>query len=359
MDIAPPQTTLVVIYGGQSAEHDVSCVTAAQLLRAADPNTYTTVAIGISTSGKWYRPTLAQLPDGGIDPSCVPDRLIAFGELTTQVALTQFESSQRVVIFPLIHGPLGEDGTLQGLVEMMGLPYVGSGVLACAVAMDKPTAKKIFAQAGIPQVRHEVLREDQITQANLISIAHTLGYPLFVKPANMGSSIGVSKVTDIAEFTTAVQLASLYDEWIVIEEAVVGRELEVGILGNRDPRASVVGEIKPGHSFYDYEDKYITNSASLHIPAQLSLEKSAELQQLAIAAYQSVRCEGLARVDFFYEENGRGFLLNEINTIPGFTPNSMYPKLWDASAVPYPQLIDELVQLALERHGRQKRFTEF
>jgi D-alanine-D-alanine ligase len=358
MDIAVPQTTLVVIFGGQSAEHDVSCVTAAHVLRAANPQHYTTVAIGISTDGTWHRPTLAQLAHGGIDPTAIPDRLIAAGPSTSPDFLHQFDSSQQVVIFPLIHGPLGEDGTLQGMLEMMNLPYVGSGVLACAVAMDKAMAKTVFAQAGIPQVRYEVLREDHITQSSLATIAKTLGYPMFVKPANMGSSVGVSKVVNNDEFIAAVEHAARYDEWILIEEAVVGRELEVAVLGNRSPRASIVGEIEPGHDFYDYEDKYVTDAALLHIPARISSEKSAQLQQLAIDAYRSLRCEGLARVDFFYEENGRGFLLNEINTIPGFTPISMYPKLWAASGVEYPELIDELVQLAQERHGRQKRFTQ-
>ncbi len=358
MDIATPQTTLVVIFGGQSAEHDVSCVTAAHVLRAANPQNYTTVAIGISTDGTWHRPQLAQLHHGGIDPTAIPERLSATGPATSPDFLQQFDPSQPVVIFPLIHGPLGEDGTLQGMLEMMNLPYVGSGVLACAVAMDKAMAKTVFAQAGIPQVRYEVLREDHVSDSSLAAIAEVLGYPMFVKPANMGSSVGVSKVVNSEELIVAVEHAARYDEWILIEEAVIGRELEVAVLGNRSPRASVVGEIEPGHDFYDYEDKYVTDAASLHIPARISPTESTELQQLAIDAYLSLRCEGLARVDFFYEENGRGFLLNEINTIPGFTPISMYPKLWAASGMEYPELIDELVMLAQERHGRQKRFTQ-
>lgn len=358
MDTALPQTTLVVIFGGQSAEHDVSCVTAAHVLRAANPQNYTTVAIGISTDGKWHLPTLTQLPQGGIDPTEIPDRLVAAGDETSPNVLHNFDSSQHVVIFPLIHGPLGEDGTLQGMLEMMNLPYIGSGVLACAVAMDKAIAKKVCAQSGIPQVRHEVLREDQISESTLTTIAKSLGYPMFVKPANMGSSVGVSKVTHSTELLPAVQRAALYDEWILIEEAVTGRELEVAVLGNRSPRASVVGEIEPGHDFYDYDDKYLSDSASLHIPARLNAAESQQLQELALLAYHTLRCEGLARVDFFYEEDGRGFLLNEINTIPGFTPISMYPKLWAASGVEYPELIDELVMLAQERHGRQKRFTQ-
>jgi D-alanine-D-alanine ligase len=333
-------------------------VTAAHVLRAANPQNYTTVAIGISTGGTWHRPQLAQLHHGGIDPTAIPERLSATGPATSPDFLQQFDPSQPVVIFPLIHGPLGEDGTLQGMLEMMNLPYVGSGVLACAVAMDKAMAKTVFAQAGIPQVRYEVLREDHVSDSSLAAIAEVLGYPMFVKPANMGSSVGVSKVVNSEELIVAVEHAARYDEWILIEEAVIGRELEVAVLGNRSPRASVVGEIEPGHDFYDYEDKYVTDAASLHIPARISPTESTELQQLAIDAYLSLRCEGLARVDFFYEENGRGFLLNEINTIPGFTPISMYPKLWAASGMEYPELIDELVMLAKERHGRQKRFTQ-
>jgi D-alanine-D-alanine ligase len=357
MDTALPQTTLVVIFGGQSAEHEVSCVTAAHVLRAVNPQKYTTIAIGISTDGTWHLPVLTQLPQGGIDPTEIPDRLIAAGEATSSDVLRQFDSSQQVVIFPLIHGPLGEDGTLQGMLEMMNLPYVGSGVLACAVAMDKAMAKTVCAQSGIPQVRYAVLREDHVSEPALATIAESLGYPMFVKPANMGSSVGVSKATHIDELRTAVQHAALYDEWILVEEAVVGRELEVAVLGNRTPRASVVGEIEPGHDFYDYDDKYVTDSASLYIPARLSASESEQLQQLALDAYRTLRCEGLARVDFFYEENGRGFLLNEINTIPGFTPISMYPKLWAASGLDYPSLIDELVRLAFERWSRQKRHT--
>lgn len=358
MDTATTQTTLVVIFGGQSAEHEVSCVTAAHVLRAANPHNYTTVALGISTDGTWYRPALAQLPQGGIDPTAIPDRLTAAGEPTSPDVLYHLNSSHQVVVFPLIHGPLGEDGTLQGMLEMMNVPYVGSGVLACAIAMDKAMAKTVFAQADIPQVHYEVLHEDHISQENLATIATTLGYPIFVKPANMGSSVGVSKVTHSGELLMAAQHAARYDEWILLEEAIVGRELEVAVLGNKFPRASVVGEIEPGHDFYDYDDKYVTDSASLHIPARLTTAESDQLQQLALKAYQSLRCEGLARVDFFYEETGRGFLLNEINTIPGFTPISMYPKLWAASGVQYPELLDELVQLAQERHGRQKRFTQ-
>lgn len=358
MDTSPNLTTLVVIFGGQSAEHDVSCMTATHVLRAADPQHYRTTAIGISRDGHWHQPQLPRLPHGGIDPSAVPDRLETTGVVTSPDVLFHDHTDNDLVVFPLIHGPLGEDGTLQGLLEMTGLPYVGSGVLACAIAMDKAIAKTLFAHHGLPQVRYEVLREDNVGDTSLHAVATSLGFPMFVKPANMGSSVGVSKVHTHVELVEAVTRATMYDEWVLCEEAVNGRELEVAVLGNREPRASVIGEIHPGHDFYDYDDKYISDSAELDIPANLPEEKAAELRRLAILAYQTLRCEGMARVDFFYEEKGRGFLINEINTIPGFTPISMYPKLWAASGVGYSELIDELVAFAKERHGRQKRFTQ-
>jgi D-alanine-D-alanine ligase len=258
---------------------------------------------------------------------------------------------------PLMHGPMGEDGTMQGLLELLDLPFVGSGVLASAVAMDKGMAKNVFSHAGIPQVRYRVLREDTISPNTLSEVAGDLGFPLFVKPANMGSSVGVTKAHDDAELQAAAALAMTYDQWVIFEESVTARELEVAVIGNRSPRASVVGEIKPGKEFYDYEDKYVSDSATLMIPAPLSASESDELRSLAIRAYESLRCEGMARVDFFYEENGRGFLCNEINTIPGFTPISMYPKMWEASGLSYSALIDELIEHARERHSRRKRNT--
>lgn len=358
MDTAGKLTTLVVIFGGQSAEHDVSCMTAVHVLRAADPQHYRTTAIGISRDGRWFQPSLARLSHGGIDPDSLPDHLEATGVATSPEVLFHEHGDSEMVVFPLIHGPLGEDGTLQGLLELTGLPYVGSGVLACAMAMDKGVAKSLFAAAGLPQVKYRVLREGTVTDAVIGEVVGDLGFPIFVKPANMGSSVGVSKANNADEVRTALNHAFQYDEWVLCEEAVVGRELEIAVLGNTSPQASVVGEIQPGHDFYDYEDKYITDSAVLHIPATLPTDKAIELRELALRAYQALRCEGMARVDFFYEENGRGFLLNEINTIPGFTPISMYPKLWAASGIGYSQLIDELVVHARERHSRQKRFTQ-
>ncbi len=356
MDTADNRTTLVVLFGGQSAEHDVSCVTAAHVLRAADPRKYRTFPIGIDRDGQWHTPQLAQLPSGGANPTALPSRLEASGD-TTSAAVIGAMASTDIVVMPLIHGPLGEDGTVQGLLELLALPYVGSGVLASAVAMDKGMAKTVFAQSGIPQVRHVTHREDRITASTLESVATEIGYPLFVKPANMGSSVGVTKAHNFGELRVAAQHAASYDEWVVFEEAVVAREIEVAVIGNRSPRASLPGEITPGNEFYDYEDKYVTDSAALTIPATLSPQQTEEVRTLAIRAYESLHCEGLARVDFFFEEGGRGFMCNEINTIPGFTPISMYPKMWAASGLEYSDLIDELVMHARERHGRRKRNT--
>jgi len=246
---------------------------------------------------------------------------------------------------------------VQGMLELAGVPFVGSGTLASALCMDKLKCKDVLAAHGIPQVPWVGLRDtEQPAAAPRIEEAG-LRYPLFVKPANLGSSVGVSKVTEPASVAEAVGLAASYDEWIIVEEGARGREIEVAVLGNVEPRASVPGEIVPGGDFYDYDDKYVDGSAELLIPADLPADVVADVQRLAVEAFVVLRCDGMARVDFFYEADGRGLLLNELNTIPGFTPISMYPKLWDASGLPYDQLIDELVRLALERHERRSRFS--
>jgi len=358
MDTAGARSTLVVLFGGQSAEHDVSCVTAAHVLRAADPQKYRTVPIAIDRNGQWHSPQLAELPSGGTDPMSLPDQLEASGTSSSPSTINALAQTGDVVVMPLIHGPLGEDGTVQGLMELLDLPYVGSGVLASAVAMDKGVAKIVFAQADIPQVRHITLREDAVSPSSLESVAKEIGLPMFVKPANMGSSVGVTKAHNMEELHSAARHAADYDEWIIFEEAVTAREIEVAVIGNRSPRASVPGEITPGNEFYDYEDKYVTDSAALTIPATLTAQQTEEVRALALRAYEALHCEGMARVDFFFEENGRGFLCNEINTIPGFTPISMYPKMWAASGLEYAALIDELVLHARERHARRKRNTQ-
>jgi D-alanine-D-alanine ligase len=340
---------LVVLFGGRSAEHEVSCVTAAHVMRALDPDRYDVVPVGITPEGRWVVDAGLVARAGARD---LPERCAASGE---EVVPTEVVAGPGVVVFPLLHGPFGEDGTLQGLLEMAGVPYVGSGVLGSALAMDKAMAKAVLAHAGLPQARFLARRHDQVGPAAGLArdVERHLGWPVFVKPANLGSSVGVSKVADPAGLADAVEVALGYDDWVVIEEAVCGREIEVAVLGNERPEASVPGEVVPGHEFYDYADKYLDDAASYHVPAPLAPEAAAEVRALAVRAYEALRCEGMARVDFFYEEGGRGFLVNEANTIPGFTPISMYPKLWQASGVPYARLLDRLVELALERHRRR------
>ena len=347
---------LIVIFGGQSAEHDVSCTTAAHVLKAADPAKYRITPVGIARDGRWAIATEAQRAlSAGAD--ALPGRLEATGEFIEPTLAVTPSGPGRTVVVPLLHGPLGEDGTVQGMLELAGLPYVGTGVLGSAVAMDKAMAKQVTTVHGIPQARYLAFRANELTPSSPAQIADQLGLPVFVKPANMGSSVGVTKAKTVEALRDAIAVALSYDEWIVIEEAIVGREIEVAVLGNLNPRASVPGEIVPGAEFYDYADKYVKDRSQSIIPAPLTAEQTAEVQAVALKSFAALRCEGLSRVDFFFEEGGRGFLLNEINTMPGFTPISMYPKLWIASGLSYRDLIDELVQLALERHSRQRRNT--
>ncbi len=250
---------------------------------------------------------------------------------------------------------MGEDGTVQGLLELAGVPYAGAGVLGSALAMDKSAAKQALSAAGVPQSRWETLHEPRFEASPqaLQGILDRLGDTVFVKPANMGSSVGVSKANGPAELASALGEAFSYDEWVVVEENIVGREIELAVLGNVDLEFSVPGEIIPAADFYDYNDKYHDGAAKLIIPAELSRTEVSEIERLARAAYTALRVEGMGRVDFLYEEGGRGFLLNEINTIPGFTPISMYPKMWEATGLSYPALIDALIELALDRHARR------
>ncbi len=344
---SPQRIHVVVLFGGESAEHDVSCVTAAHVLRALDNDKYRITTVGITRQGQWVLVTEHS-----------PNKLVAKGE---PISITQIvadaRSFERTVVLPLLHGPLGEDGTMQGVLEVANIPYVGSGVLGSAVAMDKGVAKQLLEANGIPQPKYVSLREPHITDAALHHAIDTLGLPVFVKPANMGSSIGVSKANTIDELRAAIQVAIAYDEWILIEEAIVGREIEVAVLGNIEVRTSVPGEIVPGSDFYDYNDKYVSDSAQLKIPAPLTVAETEAVQKLAAVIFHTLRAEGMARVDFFYEEGKRGFLCNEINTIPGFTPISMYPKLWQASGISYSDLLDELIALAFDRHSRRRRNT--
>ncbi len=352
------RTHVIVLFGGESAEHDVSCVTAAHVLRALDPLRYRITTVGITRAGKWVLATEAtrSLAAGNLS---LPERLVADGEPTSITPIIeQVRTDENTVVLPLLHGPMGEDGTVQGVLELANVAYVGSGVLGSAVAMDKGIAKQLLAAKNIAQPNFVSLRDGFVTEAEITNTVKKLGLPVFVKPANMGSSIGVSKAHTIDEVRSAITHALTFDEWVLVEEAIIGREIEVAILGNLNPRASVPGEIIPSHEFYDYEDKYLVDGASLVVPAHLSAAQINDVQQKAIEIFKILRAEGMARVDFLYEENGRGFLCNEINTIPGFTPISMYPKLWQASGLTYSQLLDELIFLAIERHGRQRRNTQ-
>lgn len=348
---------LVVLFGGQSAEHEVSCTTAAHVLAAADTERYEVVPVGITRAGTWVRAddALAALARGR---ASLPDSLEAAGTAVELLpAVTPAADGLPVVVLPLLHGPHGEDGTVQGMLELAGVPYVGSGVLGSALCMDKIKAKEVLALHELPQVPYVALRDTEVERAGDAVTSAGLTFPLFVKPANMGSSVGVSKVRDAGELPAAVALAATYDEWLVVEEGADGREIEVGVLGNADARASVPGEIVSSHEFYDYDDKYVDGTCDLLVPAPLDDAATERVRALALEAYRALRCDGMARVDFFYEDDGRGFLVNEINSIPGFTPVSMYPKLWEASGLAYPALIDELVRLAVERHEHRRRFS--
>ncbi|MEO8694237.1 MAG: D-alanine--D-alanine ligase family protein [Acidimicrobiales bacterium] len=350
---------LIVLFGGQSAEHDVSRSTARHVLGAIDLTKYRVQAIGITRDGRWVQAddAIAALTKG---VEALPERLSPDGpayDLLPAVGEAA-HAGRTVVVFPLLHGPLGEDGTVQGLLELAGVPYVGAGVLSSALAMDKAKAKEVLAFHGIAQAHSRSIHESEFAAATPTELVEVLGLPMFVKPANLGSSVGVSKAKTLSELQAAIDLAFSYDEWIVVEEAIQGREIECAVLGNLQPRASLPGEVRPKAEFYDYDEKYLNDTADLLVPAPLTPEETDAVQRLSIDAYKALRCEGMARVDFFYEEYGRGFLVNELNTIPGFTPISMYPKMWAASGLSYPQLVDELVQLAIERHGRRRRRTD-
>jgi D-alanine-D-alanine ligase len=359
---------VLLLFGGRSAEHDVSRTTAVSVAQALDPARYEVVPVGITTEGQWLLaaearemleagraslPAAFEVKGEPVSAPSDPER----PEIVPVTAGAEGSTSALAVdvVLPLLHGPYGEDGTVQGLLELAGLPYVGSGVLGSAVGMDKLAMKWMFAAAGLPTVRYLAHRDGHDARAFSDRVVADLGLPCFVKPANMGSSVGVTKAHDRAELDEAVRTAARYDEWVIAEEAVDGREIEVAVLGDDPPEASVPGEVIPGAEFYDYADKYEDGDAQLLVPAPLSDAETDEARSLAVQAFEACRIEAMARVDLFYEEGGRGFLLNELNTIPGFTPISMYPKLWEASGLPYSELVDRLIDLALARHERRAR----
>ncbi|MET0726900.1 MAG: D-alanine--D-alanine ligase family protein [Acidimicrobiales bacterium] len=355
---------LVVLFGGQSAEHEVSCVSAYHVLRAVDRDRYDVQAVGITRDGEWVRAdaAIAALRDGAealAPPLPGTDHLEAVGTSVEPLSTVRPTAAEDlpVVVLPILHGTRGEDGTVQGLLELANVPFVGSGVLGSALCMDKLKAKDVLAASGLPQVRWVGLRDTEVADAATRARGAGLVFPLFVKPANLGSSVGVSRADDDDELATACATAATYDEWIVIEQGVTAREIEVAVLGNVDPRASVPGEIRPSHDFYDYEDKYIDGAADAIIPADLPDAVTDTIRGLAVHAFTTLRCEGMARVDFFYLSDSGEVLINEVNTIPGFTPISMYPKMWAASGLAYGELIDELVRLAQDRHERRGRLS--
>ncbi|HWE56447.1 MAG TPA: D-alanine--D-alanine ligase family protein [Acidimicrobiales bacterium] len=349
---------LVVLYGGRSAEHDVSCISAFNVVGALDRSRYDLQMIGITTDGAWVDTTAPALAAAGAAATKAlpsPDDVLR-DRPASAASLEAVTAEPSVVVLPLVHGPMGEDGTLQGLLELAGLPYCGPGVAGSATAMDKGLAKALLTAAGLPQARYLYRSETQFSATLPGEVESELGWPVFVKPANMGSSIGITKVKDPGGLDAALVQAVRYDTAVVIEEAVSdARELEMGVLGWPDLRTSVPGEIKPSHDFYDFEDKYLEGTAALEIPAVLPAGVAEEMSRLAIAACQALRVDSMARADFFYSES-RGLLINEVNTIPGFTPISMYPMMWAATGIPYADLIDRLVDQAVRRADRRRRF---
>lgn len=378
-----------VVFGGKSGEHEVSIQSAKSVMSALHPERYEVVPIGIDKQGKWSvgSPALKLLDPPTSGPwARISERLAAEeapgdaavdGNLSadgTTSSVVQADSSAQAmlpgkamesvdVLVPVLHGSFGEDGTVQGLFELLGLPYVGAGVAASAVGMDKVLMKRVFTAAGIPQVDYVHCRRkewesnpERVTER----IEREVGYPCFVKPANLGSSVGISKVKDRDGLGPAMELAAQYDTKIIVEQGLDVREIEIAVLGNESPKASVPGEILPSNEFYDYAAKYVGGTSDLIIPAPVDEATTREIQCLAIDAFQAIDCSGLARVDFFIERSTGRVLLNEINTMPGFTQYSMYPKLWEATGVSYHALLDELIHLAIERaDDRRRTRTDF
>jgi D-alanine-D-alanine ligase len=351
-----------VLFGGRSGEHEVSLASAASIIRGLDPQKYEAVPIGITKEGHWLIGEGAQ--------KMLPDVLrtgqrVVMSADPTESALMPIDGSARGqkldVVFPVIHGTFGEDGTMQGLLELAGLPFVGAGVLGSAIGMDKDVAKKLMQVAGIPVVPWiAVQRADWERQPKEIrrAIEKKFKYPVFVKPATLGSSVGMTKVHSRAELGPALDLAAEFAMKIMVERAVSAREIEVSVLGNHDPRASIPGEIVPHREFYDYAAKYLEEGTQLLIPAKLKKSEVKKVQAMAVTAFRALELNGMARVDFFIEKRGGRIFLNEVNTIPGFTSISMYPKLWEANGIPFRELVSTLIDLALEQH-REKARTKY
>ncbi|MEH7123279.1 D-alanine--D-alanine ligase [Bacillus sp. JJ1532] len=352
------KTKVGLLYGGKSAEHEVSMQTAMAVLKALDQEKFEVYPIYISKDGGWNKGPQLTGPVTNV-------KELAFSNLDalppTALAPALFkaaedEKSSFDVIFPLLHGPNGEDGTVQGLLELLNLPYVGNGVLSSSAGMDKVIMKNIFAQAGLPQVKYCWFIRSEWEKSNEAAyqkVEDELGYPCFVKPANLGSSVGISKCTNRSELEKAFAEAFQFDRKIIIEEGVTAREIEAGVLGNDDPECSVAGEIVPKKEFYDYKAKYEDGNTALIIPAEITNSEYNQLKEMAIRAFKALDCSGLVRADFFLTREGKWYI-NEVNTMPGFTPFSMFPLLWKHTGVEYPQLIERLVNLAIERHAEKQ-----
>jgi len=351
-----------LIFGGKSGEHEVSFCSASSIIKAIDKDKYTVVPIGITKKGRWISPQDSELAlqSGRIEGK---NTVILLNDPSGK-ALVRIDNNQRLdkgsalerldLVFSVLHGPHGEDGTVQGLLELADIPYVGAGVVASAISMDKDLMKIIFKQGDLPVLKWMTIKrkEWQKDKEKILSLVQdNFEYPLFVKPTNLGSSVGITKVHKKEELDKAIDLASSYDRKILIEEGLEeAREIECSVLGNDEPQASVVGEVKPAGEFYDYDSKYIDKETQLIVPADLPDGVSRKVQEIALRAFKAIDAAGMARVDFFVSKKENKIYLSEINTIPGFTSASMYPRLWEASGIPYSELIDRLIQLALERH---------
>ncbi len=337
---------VAVIFGGQSGEHEISIISARSIFTAINKKKYHPIPIAISQKGEWLDPkySLKFLQKKHITK-------ISKQQTTTVEALKKVD-----IVFPVLHGPFGEDGTIQGLIEMLNIAYVGSGVIGSALAMDKAISKKVFSQNKFPTLPYLEFVKSRTSITNIqTQISNIIGYPCFVKPANLGSSVGISKIKKSEDLKKALNLAFAYDQKIVIEKGLRhAREIECAVLGNLEPQVSVLGEIIPSGEFYDYNAKYINNKSKLIIPANLPIEISKKICNISVQAFRALDCSGLARVDFLVQKKTNKIYLNELNTIPGFTSISMYPKLWHASGINYPRLIDKLIQLGFERSKQKK-----
>lgn len=352
-----------LLFGGKSVEHEVSISSARNVAAALRGEKFDVTLIGIDKNGRWHLSDASKLLQHAGDQKmvCLPDSkervTVVFKEEERQlVSLSgKLEPPPLDVIFPILHGTCGEDGTVQGLLKLIDIPFVGSGVLSSAISMDKDVMKRLFQQANLPTANFVMVKSYALDQVSFEEITKKLGLPFFVKPANSGSSVGVHKIKEEKDFLPALQDASQYDRKILIEEFISGREIECSVLGNDDPIASLPGEIIPTHEFYSYAAKYLDeNGAILKVPAELDDKTIEAVQKLAILAYKTLECEGMARVDFFLKKDG-SLLLNEVNTIPGFTNISMFPKLWEASGINCEELVERLIDLAIERHQKEKQ----